>query len=348
MSFLNQSLLTSIFSIGIVALAFWTLRSMIAPLVLAVIVAVLIYPLYQIIRRRLKQNENLSAFLMTVFILVLIILPIFFLGSVLIRELQNLYELINNALLEAEVSGNSSIIENISRWGNQYGLDIKEVLKTYVLPGISQTTVILTAVASNALGLMFGFIMVIVSLFFMLRDGEKLIKFLQKISPLSEQNTKYFFNTCRNVIQGVLWANILTACAQGIIGGIGFAIFGLPSPIFWGVVMFGFSLIPFFGPAFVYVPTAFLLFLSTRNLQSALLFLGFNVLFVSTVDNIIKPLVIGSKVKIHPLITFLSIIGGLRAWGILGIIYGPLVAALLLLVIDLHLKETKQRSFFEE
>jgi predicted PurR-regulated permease PerM len=91
-----------------------------------------------------------------------------------------------------------------------------------------------------------------------------------------------------------------------------------------------------------------LLFLSTRNLQSALLFLGFNVLFVSTVDNIIKPLVIGSKVKIHPLITFLSIIGGLRAWGILGIIYGPLVAALLLLVIDLHLKETKQRSFFEE
>ena len=339
--------MTSVLFVSIIVLAFWGLKTMLAPLVLSVIVAVLVYPLYRILLRYLKKNKNLSAFLVTVLVLVFILLPIFSLGTVLIKELQNVYRLINDAIADTTASQRSAVLENVSHWALQYGVNIEEVLKNYVLPGLNKTSVVLTAVATNAIGIMFGFIIAVASLFFLLRDGDEIIKFLQKISPLSEQNTKYFLATCKNVIQGVLWANMLTACAQGIIGGIGFAVFGLPSPIFWGVVMFCFSMIPFFGPAFVYGPTTLFLFLSTQDVQRSLLFLAFNVLLVSTIDNIIKPLVIGGKVKIHPLITFLSIIGGIRAWGVLGIIYGPLVASLFLLVIDIHLREIKQQSLFK-
>ena len=347
MPLLNTQFMTSALFAVIAVLAFLGVKTILAPLVLSAVIAVLVYPFYLKLLKTLKNNRNLAAFLLTLMVLCLVLLPVFSLGSILARELQNLYQFINDILSntgsrERDIDFNAAL-----GWASRYGFNLKDALRNYVLPGISKTSLVLTAVAANAMGIMFGFIITIASLFFMLRDGREMVQFLEKISPLSDQNTKYFLNTCQNVIKGVLWANLLTACAQGIIGGIGFALFQVPSPIFWGAVMFVFSLIPFFGPAFVYGPTTLIMYLTSQNLQRALLFFAFNILFVSTVDNIIKPLVIGGRVKIHPLITFLAIIGGIRAWGILGVVYGPLVAALLLLMIDIHLRETKQRSLFE-
>jgi len=347
MALLNTQLMTSVLFTLIIILGLWGLKTMLAPLVLSVVIAVLMYPVYKKFLKLFKNNRNLAAFCVTLIVLGFILLPIFSLGTILVREIQTVYQTVSELLENTTQSERSTMFQVIIQWASQYGINLENTLRTYVLPGISKTSVLLTALAANAVGIMLGFIIAIVVLFFILRDSNELTQFLKKISPLSEQNTKYFLDTCTNVIQGVLWANILTACAQGILGGIGFAIFQIPSPVFWGMVMFVFSMIPFFGPAFIYGPATLLMFLTTQDLQQSLLYLAFNVLFVSTIDNIIKPLVIGGKVKIHPLITFLAIVGGIRAWGILGIIYGPLVAALVLLVIDIHLRETKQRSLFE-
>jgi len=105
-------------------------------------------------------------------------------------------------------------------------------------------------------------------------------------------------------------------------------------------------MIPFVGPGVVYIPATVFIFLGTGSLEKTFMFLAYNLLIVSTVDNIIKPAIIGTRTHIHPLIILLSLVAGVKLWGVIGILYGPLVAALFLLAIDFYLEETKQRSLF--
>ena len=275
-------------------------------------------------------------------------LPLIFIFVLLTNEVGLIYQKINE-LVSFSGPEQAGLWRDLQGLAQYYGFDYELALQEYLTPTLAKAGTVLSSIFgfffTNAINLVLLFVVALVSLFFFLRDGESLIEFIKRASPLTERQTENLLNTFKNVIQAVLLANLLTALAQGILGGIGFWIFGLPAPVFAGTVMFFTSLIPFFGPVFVYVPaTIYLLLTSQTNL--VLLYLLYNMGLVSSVDNLIKPWIIGGRVKIHPLIIFLSVLGGIKLWGVLGILYGPLVAALLLMVLDLHLRETKQRSLF--
>lgn len=336
----------------VLVLGFIAFKELLASVALAVMFVILIYPAYFWLLNKTRLNNNIVAFLLTLLILCFFIFPLFFFTTLLFKEANVIYQKANQFLMQKSFWGDSIFWQDLQRWAEEYDIDINVFIGEYLVPGIKSFIATLSATFGafivNTLQLAILFLVTIVCVFFFLRDGSKIVDFLKKISPLTDQQTEHLFAAFTNVISAVLLANLLVAFVQGILGGFGFWIFGIPAPVFWGTVIFFLSLVPFLGPAFVYGPTALFLFFLSRDAIITLLYLGYNVFIVSSVDNIIRPLIIGGKTKLHPLLSFLSIVGGLRAWGIMGIFYGPLVAALLLLVFDLHLKETEQRSLFEK
>jgi len=329
-------------------LAFFTIRNLLAPITVAGILAILFYSSFVWLSQRLRLNKTLTAFGLTLATLCFIVLPLIFTFASLTREASLIYQRINELVSFSEAS-NSRLWQDVQTAAQFYGFDLEQALQEYLAPTLTRAGSLLSSIFgfffTNVVNIVLLFVVSLVALFFFLRDGEALIGFLKKVSPLTEQQTEHMLSTFKNVIQAVLLANLLTALVQGILGGIGFWLFGVSAPVFWGTVMFFFALIPFFGPVFIYVPATLYLLL-TGPVNTAALYFLYNVLIVSMADNVIKPWVIGDRVKIHPLIIFLSVLGGIQLWGVLGIIYGPLVAAILLLILDLHLRESKQRSLF--
>jgi predicted PurR-regulated permease PerM len=172
-------------------------------------------------------------------------------------------------------------------------------------------------------------------IFFLLIDGEKLITFVIELSPLPDDQDKKLMEKFHAMASVVLVVNGLSGVIQGSLGGAAFAIFGLGSPLLWGSLMAILAFLPILGIALVVIPAAIYLFLKGR-IGAGIFFLIFYLVVSSVMEYVIKPKLVGDKVQIHTLLVFLSILGGLKVFGILGIIYGPLVITAFLTLTDIY------------
>ena len=342
------------FLIGAIILFLLVLKEVAAPLVLAILIALIVNPLYLKIEKIVKQRKNLAAILTTILACLIIIIPFSLLIFYSANEAALIYNNFSSFILNLSNPNSNSFLLKVGNFFKKIGinLDISSLTKDFLMPLASSLNLNLTkfisSLVSNVSEFFVGLFIGLISIFYFLRDGDKLIDLVIKILPFSKNENQQILDRSSLILKSVLIGNVLTAIAQGIVGGIGFAIFNLPTPIFWGMIMFVFALIPFVGPMFVYIPTAVIMFISTGRLDLAILFLLYNLVITSSVDNIIKPLVIGGRVKINSLIILVSIIGGIKLWGVLGVVYGPLIVALLLIALDFYLERTKQLSLFEE
>jgi len=340
------------FLIGAIILFLLVLKEVAAPLVLAALICLIVYPLYLKIEKLVKGRKNLAAVLTTILICLIIIIPFSLLLFYSANEAALIYNNFSNFILN--LSDSNSFLLKIGDFLKRTGinLDISDLTQDFIVPLISSLNVnlaqFISSLVSNISDFFIGLFISLISIFYLLRDGDKLIDLIIKILPFSKNENQQILDKSSLILKSVLMGNVLTAIIQGIVGGIGFAIFNLPTPIFWGMVMFISALIPFIGPMFVYIPTGIIMFISNGRLDLAILFLLYNFIVTSSVDNIVKPLVIGGRVQINSLIILVSIIGGMKLWGVLGLIYGPLIVALLLIALDFYLERTKQLSLFEE
>jgi predicted PurR-regulated permease PerM len=191
------------------------------------------------------------------------------------------------------------------------------------------------AIASNTLTFICSFFLMLLVIFFLLIDGPKLVRFLSDLSPLPEEQDTQLIDKFSGMAGAILMGNGLCGAIQGIAGGVVFWLFGLQSAFLWGVIMALLAFLPIIGIGAVFVPTVIFLFLKGR-IAASLFFLAFYLLLSGGVEYILKPRVVGKRVKMHTLVVFLSIIGGLRVFGILGIIYGPLIATAFLTLTDIY------------
>jgi len=340
------------FLIGATILFLLVFKEVAAPLTLAALIALIIHPLYLKIEKIVKKKKSLAAILTTILVCLIIIIPFSLLLFYSINEAALIYNDISNFILN--LSDSNSFVLRVGGFLKKSGinLDISNLTQNFIVPLISSLNVnlakFISSLVSNVSEFFIGLFISLISIFYFLRDGDKLIDLIIKILPFSKNENKQILDKSSLILKSVLMGNILTAIIQGIVGGIGFAIFNLPTPIFWGMIMFISALIPFVGPMFVYIPTGIIMFISNGRLDLAILFLLYNFIVTSSVDNIVKPLVISGRVKINSLIILISIIGGIKLWGALGLVYGPLVVALLLIALDFYLERTKQLSLFEE
>jgi len=192
-----------------------------------------------------------------------------------------------------------------------------------------------TVFAKNIARTGFSVFIMLFSMFFFLRDGRELVLYLESLVPMEKRDKHRIFLKFKEVCQATIYGNIIVALIQGILGGIGFFIFGIPNALLWGIMMAIFALLPFGGTALVWLPAGIIM-LSLQNWFAGIGILVWGVFIVGLIDNILKPKLIGKKTNLHPLLVFVSIIGGLWAFGFIGVLIGPIIAALLIVLLDMY------------
>jgi len=182
-------------------------------------------------------------------------------------------------------------------------------------------------------------------MFFLFRDGEIFIDKIERIMPLKDKYRKHVFKRLNNMAYAVIYGTIIIAIIQGTLGGIGFLIFGLSSPLLWGVVMMFAALIPYIGSSIIWFPASLILIFSGYlNLETTLIIKGillmlYGIFVVGTIDNILKPKIIGDKGGLHPVLVLLGVVGGLSFIGFIGVIIGPIILAMLVTFIKIYEEE---------
>lgn len=192
---------------------------------------------------------------------------------------------------------------------------------------------------TNFMGNLFWFILSLIIFFFALyyffKDGDLIMKKLMDLSPLPEKYEKAIFSKFKEVSNAMLFGIFFTAVIQGTLAGIGYAIVGINNPIFWATATAVFSLVPLVGTSVIWFPASVILIVMGNYVGGIGLFL-WCFLFVATVDNFIRPYLIEGKAPVHPLLTFLAVFGGFMAFGLKGVLYGPVILNLLIALLHIY------------
>ena len=322
-----------------VGLVLVVLGGFLTPLILGILLASFTHHFYERLARRLNQHTNLAALLVVMLVTALIIIPFLGFTTLVAREAFGL--LIQS---QEEFTWDQPFGRAAKELLARFNVDLEQIIKDQIFPTFENIGEFLTRqignVLSNAFTLTLDFFILILTLFYLLRDGRSLGTFLMELSPFNDRESLHLYRTFRETGRAVFYGNFISAISQGFLAGIGFFLFGLPSPILWGSVVAFLALIPLLGAYLVFIPATLYLFLIGETLP-AVGFLLFNILLVSSIDNIIKPKLISAKTKIHPLFAVLVIFGGIQLFGILGIIYGPLIAATFLSLFHIYKERVK-------
>jgi predicted PurR-regulated permease PerM len=183
------------------------------------------------------------------------------------------------------------------------------------------------------------FLVALFTLFFFFRDREAVIQVVGSFMPMSDRETSYFFERIRSMTHATIYGTVVVALVQGALGGVMFAILGIPGALLWGVAMALLAIIPTAGAFVIWVPTAIVLAAQGQWIQATVLTL-WGTLVVGTIDNVLYPALVGKEMRLHTLPVFLSIVGGLIVFGAPGLVLGPVTLAATLAMLDILKRRT--------
>lgn len=306
------------------ALIFWPFLT---PLALAGIVSILVYPVYKKILKTIKSDSVAS--LVTIALLVILILaPLAIITNQIISEAQNLY----SSVTSGDSISVDFITTKIEVAVQKYVPDFKFNTREYLSSFASWIVDRLGGIFSGTLDLVVKFALSIVALFYFLRDGDQFKKQIIALSPLSDDKDKFISDSLKASINSVLMGSLAVALVQGVLSGIGFALFNVPNATLWGTVAGVAALVPGIGTALVWIPAViYLFFYGSTGIWIAQLV--WSVVLVGLIDNFLAPFIINKGVNIHPLLILFSILGGLQFFGAEGFLLGPIVVGLLFALI---------------
>lgn len=309
----------------------------------AMVLSIIFYPLHRLFLRFVKRPW-LSSLVTLIAIMIIIAGPFSFIIFSLAREIKEVYSMIEAQGIEnimnleihprleeftlklssykifQEFNLQESIVRNLKSVGE------------YIVKNVSD-------VFRNAVLLLVNLIILCLTIFYFLKDGEILTKYLRQLLPFPDRQKQRLVERVKETVIAAVYGGLVVGIAQGTLGGIAFMFLGLSSPVFWGTVMALFSFVPLFGTFLIWMPAAVMLILSASYVKGIGLLL-YGALIISGVDNVLKPLIIGGRTRMHTLLVFFSVLGGIKFFGLLGFILGPLIAALCLSLFETYAEES--------
>lgn len=326
--------------VAVIGLNLWIFRYFLVTAATAGSVALILSPIYERLCAALGGRRSVSAALVISLTTLLILVPLFAYGAILGNQAVSLYEIVRPRLEpdQLDVLWNETLP---SRYGWLEAL--KERVDFYsvetVAPALSQLAAGVNRVASQAVrGLASAvvyLILFLLILFFFLRDARALSTHLNKVLPFSKNERAQIFDRAARTVKGVLYSMVIVPIVQGLLAVLGFWLFGLPSAFFWGTMVVFAAVIPGVGAPLVWLPAALYLWLVGSSWQAFGLVL-FGTLVIGIADNIIKPILLHETARIHPLLAFLAILGGLLTFGPVGFLVGPVILSLLLSIVAIY------------
>ncbi len=340
--------------IAALAIAIYACYELIAPyisaIVLAFIISLLYYPLHQQIEQKLQRYPNLSAGLSCVILTVIIIIPFLFVSVAILRQgltsFGSAYDWLTHGGAEEILS--TPVIQSSLKYLNQIlppdTFEPQDIL-TKVASTISSLSSTMLGISSNILGniteVLINFLLMLFVLFFLLRDHDSIIQTIRHVTPLSRNQEDTLLDEIQKVAKSAVLGAFLTAFAQGFVGGVAMWMAGFAG-LFWGTIMAFASFIPIVGTALIWIPAAGYLTL-IGQWEWAVFLIVWGVAVIGSIDNLLRPFLMKGNSGMNTLLIFFSLIGGLQVYGMMGIIYGPIIFSLTLVLFRMY--ETEFHNF---
>ncbi len=315
---------------------FLIFRPFLVVLIVGACFSIVLYPLHKWFNKKLPNS--LSALLTVLFFIIVICGPILGIGAIVFNQSQNLNQIITASGKIAPFV--DSLNESISKTLPQgMHFDIYEKITSLISTISSNLASIFSATVSTVLSIT----LIILTIFYMLKDGEEWKKTILRLSPLSSEADEKIINRMSKTINGVIMGYLLVALAQGVLMGIGLKIFGVPNPALWGVVTAIVSMIPTIGTSLVSIPAVIYLF-SMGNIPQAIGMMTWAIALVGTIDNLLSPFIVAGRVNLPPFLILFSILGGISMMGPAGILIGPLTVSLLYTLVSIYRSEFREQK----
>ena len=311
----------------------------------AAVLVVLFHGFYDFLLLKTGERPALSAFLTCLFVTFVVVVPVVSVGGLVVKEFVDIVQ-----KYSSNVSFLPSAIDNVfSFLPSDFSFD-KQSFSNIVssgdfssqMRGLSQSLVsVAEKTYSGVAGGVLWVIVLFFTLFYLLVDGRRLLSWVKYMSPLRDEYEELLIRRFVSMSRATIKGTLVIGLIQGLIGGVAFFAVGVPSVLVWTVLMIFLSAIPLLGAGLVWMPAA-LIFLFTGNVWQGvvLLIVGFGV--ISTIDNILRPRLVGGDTQIHPLLVFFSTLGGISVFGLSGFIIGPILVALFLSLWGIYAKEFRE------
>lgn len=324
-----------------VTLAFaWILWPLAGAILWGVVIAIVFLPLYRRLLRSWGQRPTLAALATLGIILVIVILPVSLVAAALLQEASGLVQRIQSgdidigrSLRQAYAALPGWVVALLNRLGLTDLSAVQDRLSAGLTRGIQTVVGQALNIGQNTLNFVVSLFVMLYLLFYLLRDGDALAQRIRRAIPLRVEQQHQLFDRFTVVIRATVKGNLVVALAQGALGGLMFWFLGIHAPVLWGVLMALFSLLPALGAAVVWLPVAFYLVV-TGSTWEAIALTAWGTLVIGTVDNLLRPLLVGKDTKMPDYVVLISTLGGIAIFGINGFVIGPVIAALFITVWD--------------
>jgi predicted PurR-regulated permease PerM len=313
------------------------------PILWAVTLAVLFQPVHERLVQHSPQHQNRSALLTLLLILLAVIAPSLFIFTAVASESLGLYEAISSGKIDVSyfiywLQEKLPVINTITE---QLGFNLEELkanISSSVLSSGQWFAAHLFTFGQNTMRFTLFFFLMLYLLFFFLRDGKQLVNTIVTVLPIGDDNERYLMNKFAEVSKATIKGTLAVGMVQGAIGGITFALLGIQSALLWGVAMAILSVLPAIGSALIWIPAALFLF-ANGMLIKALILILVGAFIIGSVDNILRPILVGRETKMPDYLILLSTMGGIALMGVSGFVLGPVIAAFFLAVWAMFARE---------
>ncbi len=313
---------------------FFLLYPFLQYLVFALLLTYMLHPVRGLLQHRIR-SRSLVALLMISLILVAVILPTVFITTKLVREVRGMVSLMTQA------PDRDVYLVRIEGWLQRVTGEAPD-LHVYKDQLITQVRGFLVKAAPDFFGSvtewLLGFFIMLFVMFYSFQSGPGSFERVRALIPLAPSLKDKLIEEIKSVTWAVVYGQVMTALVQGSLGGLGFLIFGVPNAVLWGSIMILLSFLPMVGTLVVWAPAGLFLMLSGDTVRGIGLLL-WGGLLVMNVDNFLKPRLISGQSTIHPVVVLLGVLGGLRLFGLIGLVAGPLTLALLITLVRFYEEE---------
>ncbi|MEC3911998.1 AI-2E family transporter [Sphingobium sp. CR2-8] len=318
-----------------------------------IIVAVLFWPIQQRIAARMPGRRNSAALITLLLIIAIVIIPAILLSFALIQEAAHIYAQIQSGQIDfARMFAQMQAA--LPDWAHgllrRFGLNNFDAARITVTRGLTSSFRTWAGqallIGQSAFSFVIALGVMLYLSFFLLRDGEKLSQRFAEAAPLRPHQREALLTRFVVVIRATVKGSLVVAIVQGVLGGIIFWAVGIQGALLWGVLMGAFSLLPAIGAAIVWGPVALYLF-ATGEIWQAIVVVASGALIIGSVDNVLRPILVGRDTRIPDYVVLISTLGGIELFGFNGIVIGPVIAALFIATWNIFTKMRREGEIVE-
>lgn len=331
---------TAVILITLIVLSFFLVQPIIKSIIWGIILAFIFTPVYTWVNK-IINSKTISASLICVLLLSAIILPLWFLTPIAINQSIKVY-------VASQQLNFVSLLKTIFPsffTSEKFSIEFGSIISSFVTKSTNSLMNYLSELILNFPSIVLHLFVVFFTFFFVLRDKELLIEYIRSLLPFSKEVEKKLFESSKGITISVIYGQIIVGVIQGLIAGIGFFIFSVPNALLLTLLAILGGIFPIIGTFIVWVPVSIYLFIGGNTFQAmGVLLFG---IFSSSIDNILRPIIISRRTRIHSSLILIGMVGGIFTFGILGLILGPLILAYLMIILEIYRDKKSPEVFIQ-